>query len=346
MVVRTATALIDLAGIFLFLGSLFCIVWVIPHGGLPEHTEFFRRMRRQVTGLLLASLILLVFTTGSLLLVDTATMSGATLAEAYSFIPAVLAKTHFGTVWVVRCATLGLSILFFFISWFRGPLRKAGTQTQRTSQNIAAILLMICAGVFVFTRSAVSHAADGGDFTIREFMDWLHLLVTGTWGGGLIVLSVLLLSSLNVSAKPPFGSLTVIASRFSIAAGLGVFVIILSGTYNAWIELGSLAGFITKPYGRLLSAKIVLVLIVLFIGAYNRYRLLPQLGAGHTNGIGARLARFSSERAPANSEGGLPPAQIEQLLGKKVVIESILVVAILVCTAILVNSIPAREAIL
>jgi putative copper resistance protein D len=343
MIVRAVTAFIDLAGIFLFLGSAFCILWVIPSTGSSGQTEFFLRMRKQAAVLLLSSLILLMFTTGSSLIVYAADMSGATLIEAYSFIPAILAKTHFGTIWIVRCAALGLSALFFLLSWLPGLLHGEEVHPPRFHQNVVVPLLLIAGVVFVFTRSATSHAADSGDFTLKELTDWVHILAASVWGGGLIVLAMLIRVASRDSVGPPEGSLTIIASRFSRAAGFGVLIIIASGTYNAWIELGSVAALVTTPYGRILGVKVMLAAVVLFIGAYNRYWLLPRLNPGITKDVGAKLARLVSQRIAPDPVHKIPQARLEHLLSRKIIVESVLVIAILVCTAILVNSIPARE---
>ena len=41
------------------------------------------------------------------------------------------------------------------------------------------------------TRSASGHAADWGDLTWPEVIDWVHLMAGAVWGGGLIALSIM-----------------------------------------------------------------------------------------------------------------------------------------------------------
>jgi hypothetical protein len=65
--------------------------------------------------------------------------------------------------------------------------------------------------------------------------------------------------------------------RFSPAAVLAVLVIIATGTLAAWERLARLDDLWTTSYGQALLAKILLILPLIALGAYHRYRLLPAL---------------------------------------------------------------------
>ena len=66
------------------------------------------------------------------------------------------------------------------------------------------------------------------------------------------------------------------ARRVSTLAAWCVCVIVLTGAYSAYEALGvHVALLLSSVYGRILSAKLVLFGLLLILGAYNRYRLVP-----------------------------------------------------------------------
>jgi len=55
------------------------------------------------------------------------------------------------------------------------------------------------------------------------------------------------------------------------------FVGLISGIANSWELVGTLPALFGTDYGRLLSAKVALFLIMLSVAAVNRLRLTPRL---------------------------------------------------------------------
>jgi copper transport protein len=90
----------------------------------------------------------------------------------------------------------------------------------------------------------------------------------------------------------------------------------------AWRILGSWSGLVEETYGRLLLAKIALVLVVVAVAAFNRYRLLPRVADG----------------------GGPDRRRRSALLVRKVVLaEAALLVAVLGVTGFLAQKPPAGD---
>ncbi|HAM51622.1 MAG TPA: hypothetical protein DCP92_13410, partial [Nitrospiraceae bacterium] len=50
--------------------------------------------------------------------------------------------------------------------------------------------------------------------------------------------------------------------RFYVLFGPVFSLLVATGLYNAWVEVGSFGLLIKTPYGRVLSAKIVLLLFL------------------------------------------------------------------------------------
>lgn len=112
------------------------------------------------------------------------------------------------------------------------------------------------------TWSMSGHAANG----LRLPVDVLHLAAMGLWLGGLVVLWW---------AKPPAEAV----ARFSRLAFCCVVVLVATGTYQSWRQLGSWAAFLGTDYGRLLLLKIGAVLVILGGAWFSRRWVRSRVGS-------------------------------------------------------------------
>lgn len=137
--------------------------------------------------------------------------------------------------------------------------------------------LLSAVGVLVVLApiATTGHAAGAANHELGMTGLYLHILFAALWVGGLAVLAL--------AARRLDTGLTAAASRYSQLAlwcfiGVGV-----SGIANAWIRLGSLAGFATG-YGVLLLVKIAGFVLLGGMGYVHRERTIPALtptdGAG------------------------------------------------------------------
>ena len=228
-------------------------------------------------------------------------------SEVWPALPTVLFKTHFGSVWMARISLLCL--LGF-------------TSTVPKTERLA---LAAC-GLLLGTSSLSGHAADSGTLSLAVLLDWLHLLAVSAWVGGLFYLASVLRRWI-AAAEPEVGSLALITSvkRFSTLAALSVAIILATGSYQIWHRVGSLAALLQTQYGQTLLAKLLLVLVLLGLGAFNRYVILP------------KFSRHSAGPSPAL------PAKAPGTLFKTVSLEIGLGLAVVVCVAILFQLPPARN---
>jgi len=191
-------------------------------------------------------------------------MSGETVLSSFPMVPTVLFKTHSGHVWLIRIVSLVVMLAV-------GMIRKI-----RDTRLVLIVLL--CLGTIVaFTLSASGHAADKGDFSAAEIMDWLHLLGALVWGGGLIALSVVILPHMVKHDDHDARLIAGTAARFSRIAGIAVGIIALTALYQVWVYAGSIEALLKSPYGRTVIVKIVLFFLLLCLGAFNRYISVPRL---------------------------------------------------------------------
>ena len=79
------------------------------------------------------------------------------------------------------------------------------------------------------------------------------------------------------------------ARRFSRTALALVAVLVASGIWSAWLQVGSVAGLIGTRHGRLLCVKLVVFVAMLGLAFFNR-RLLPAL-SGEAVGVGRPAMR-------------------------------------------------------
>ncbi|CAA9542691.1 MAG: hypothetical protein AVDCRST_MAG49-976 [uncultured Thermomicrobiales bacterium] len=100
--------------------------------------------------------------------------------------------------------------------------------------------------------------------------DMAHLLGASLWVGGLVVLAGALIPTLP--ALTPAGRQVVLARalpRFSALALVAWAVLGLTGTYSAWLQVGNWTALRETDYGRSLTLKVLLLVPLLLLGAFN-----------------------------------------------------------------------------
>jgi putative copper export protein len=140
-------------------------------------------------------------------------------------------------------------------------------------------LTLVLGAAFLLVSGAVGHpAAIVSSWTIPAKA--MHLLAGAIWLGGLIWLVIV--------SRDPNADFQTEARRVSSAALISVILVGLSGTIQARFFLTSPFDLWQSDYGRLVTAKIIGLLLLVGYGAYNRYRLVPALATGETR---AKLTR-------------------------------------------------------
>jgi putative copper resistance protein D len=147
--------------------------------------------------------------------------------------------------------------------------------------------------VIAFVKAASGHAADNGDFTRQEMLQWVHILSTAAWAGGVIVSGLIVLPVLVRSAAGEMvWQYLQAVSKIATYAVVAVFV---SGIYTADRELnGMFAGLFTSTWGRILIGKVVIVLFALVLGAANRFLCLRGDVSTHNITLSGRLLRVEA----------------------------------------------------
>lgn len=258
---------LNLLSLALLVGSVafWLFVW---HPSAPEsNPQVERRMQRVVW----AGWLAVGFSSALVALLQAQIVSGGDWTAALGAVAQVLGGTRFGQLWWPR---IGLWFLFGAILW-RGKLQ---------AQRIPALLLVLGAAL-LFTQSLFSHASGAADTMPAVFADWMHLLAMSIWIGGLIQFVVVI----GPIRQLP-GHLFAMVARFSNMARFSVAILIITGTFAGWLQVGSLDALFTTQYGQTLTVKLLLFLPLLAIGAINLFFTYQGLRAG--NAVWSKRLRY------------------------------------------------------
>lgn len=145
----------------------------------------------------------------------------------------------------------------------------------RARSSLAVDLVTLLA---VWSPALVGHTRAYEPSALLVVTDALHLTAGAVWLGGLVGLAVVL----PALAGRPKDAASLLTRFSTVAAGL-LAVVALSGTLLGWRIVGSWSRLFEETYGRLLLVKVALVLVVVALAAYNRFRLVPRVtdGVGH-----------------------------------------------------------------
>ncbi len=320
---------LELIALAFCIGVLVCGLWIVPSqgdAGAALHKHPATRLRRSF-GAGITALFACVI---AVVLVRASEMGGRPILEAFPLIPTVVLKTHFGRAWLTRLVgIILLGILLRFDRYFPA------------SSKMLFLMLGISV-VISATESATGHAADAGDFSVAEIMDWLHLYAASVWGGGLMVLSFAIFPGLAGPAEPTL--FAGIAGRFSRIAGLAVGLVAITAIYNGLSYVGNVEALWKSVYGWAVITKVFLFFLLINLGGFNRYVSVPLLQewAGASQESRTVLTRIVLRLFPGLALGG-SGQRIAARFIRGVKMEAILTILLLLCAALLRHEIPARH---
>jgi copper transport protein len=265
-------------------------VWTpaIRAAGLADSdaaVRFRRRFNRTLPwawlALLAAWLLRLVF--------QTASISGLGLTEAAR--PEVLGDvlgTSFGRAWA---AGLGFTLLAGLP--VAGLTRRTGLFGARP-QTWLSVLAAAAVGL-ALAAANMGHARTEGNPALGVPSVAVHLLAMAIWVGGLAALVALAASAWSAVPRPDRNDLVrQLVTRFSRLALGAVAVLVATGAVNSVLDLAAASDLWRTTYGRVLSAKIILLAVALAFGGWH-LRVAPRrLAAADPAGAASRSFRRTS----------------------------------------------------
>ncbi|WP_275467647.1 copper resistance protein CopC [Streptomyces noursei] len=159
---------------------------------------------------------------------------------------------------------------------------------------------VVLAAGLATTWAIAEHASTGLQPAVAMPVDVLHLLAVAAWLGGLAALLV------SLYWGPPVERTAV--RRFSRVAFGSVLVLVATGTYQSWRQVGSWHALTDTSYGQLLLVKVGLVAVMVAVAGLSR-RWTGRLTAAAQNTD--RTDRTGPTAAPADAQDTSAPSGAE-----------------------------------
>jgi len=177
----------------------------------------------------------------------------------------LMTGTTWGVAWIVQSVGTLIALGGLFLAW-------RGARSGWVLAAGGALLL-------VATPAMSGHAASVENWRgLAMGADALHVLSAGLWVGTLgVLLAVGVPLTRKASESERRNLLSTLVGAFTPLALVAAGVLFATGLAASVLHLSAVADLWMTPYGRLLSAKLLLVLVVMALGAYNWRRVRPVL---------------------------------------------------------------------
>lgn len=250
-------------GAMVLMGSSLFFVYALPGRGDGSAAEapWASRLLACAGTLLAATALLSILGQASIL---SGSFSEGLKPETLS---AVATGMDLGKAAIIRAAAAGLAVLLILV-----------LKPSRTTLIVAATLGAIATASLAWMGHGA--ATEGVGASLHLVSDILHAWAAAVWIGALVAFLLLL----RTPTPPPAatGALHRALHGFSGVGTAVVAVLLATGAINGWFLVGldHLNGLWTTAYGRLLSLKLVLFVVMIGLAAANRFQLTPALGRG------------------------------------------------------------------
>ncbi|MFF3018527.1 copper resistance CopC/CopD family protein [Streptomyces sp. NPDC057939] len=192
--------------------------------------------------------------------------TGGTVGSAFDV--AQLGRTATGRpggALIARLVLLAVAAVYLRRSSARLERSDGGTPREELGAGVRLFGALLALAL-AFTWAAAEHAAAGIQVPLAVPVAVLHLLAMGVWLGGLITLMVLLRGRGTGGRDVPAS----VIGRFSTLAFVAVVVLVGTGMYQSWRQVGSWDALFTTSFGRTLVVKIAAVVLVLCAASFSR----------------------------------------------------------------------------
>ncbi len=249
--------------------------------------------------------------------------------------------TRFGKVALLRLALLVAAGGFLLVQRHRTEGTSPPSPLRRGAFAVVGVALLVTPGLG-------GHASTGRLVPFAMATDVVHLGAAALWLGGLTVLLAIVLPR-----RQP-AELAQVVPRFSALAFAAVAALVVTGSFQAWRQVGSLEALRSTTYGRLLLVKLALFAVMVAFGYLGRrwvQRGYPAVGGDGVAREGATEGDSSDGdvgEGEGDDQAGDDPIDPEVVVAgyrRSIRLETAVGVAILAVTALLVNAQPARSAL-
>ncbi|MBV8615305.1 MAG: c-type cytochrome [Acetobacteraceae bacterium] len=197
--------------------------------------------------------------------------------------------TRPGFVWMLRHGLLIVLAAFLFLG---------GDVTARRDWIAARGEAFALAALALVLLGSSGHLAASSESPWPQAIDMAHRLGAGIWVGGLPPLALLLYGASKHGVAPdPCAVRTM--RRFSPVALVTVLSLVGSDVASAWLLVGGVAGLVGTTHGRLLLAKLAVLVPALLLAAASRAALptLSSAASARPSATAQRMAWFIATEA-------------------------------------------------
>ena len=235
--------------------------------------------------------------------------------------------TRFGTIHLLDLIAFAAFLVLAAPRGWSPVLRPAsvgatGLAAPRFGRLELALMGGLC-GFLAISPALAGHAETQSPSGLLIPTDTIHVAAMSVWVGGLVVL-IAVLPVATRALDPPDRTrlLSAVLLRFSPIALASVCAILVSGLVQAYVHVRSVDNLINTGYGRAVLAKMLLLVCLIALGAYNRQRAVP--------------------RMKALAAGGSAPGSEGLWLRRSLRTEVLLLAVVIAVTSVLVSYAPAN----
>jgi copper transport protein len=204
--------------------------------------------------------------------------------------------------------------------------------STRRRRNAGLALLLIATLVTMLSYSMISHSATGDGEFWAVGSDFLHLASSSTWLGALVMLwPVLRWHHPGTARSQTYLFLANAADRFSIVAGISVIVVFATGTFNGLTAIPNAGAMIHTAYGKVLLAKLLLLIPLMAVAGLNAFILKPRL----VSAIDTLYQEGGTPDEARRAHHAAVLARVRRVLIRVVVAEIALVLAVFAAVSVL-----------
>ncbi len=184
-------------------------------------------------------------------------------------------ETRFGTVWA-----------FAFLAWIAIAIQAPRTNLHAVRERggpwarpLAALLIAIPLAYLCLCPALSGHGSSQSPVALNFPINAIHVAAMAIWLGGLAALLLVLPAATRLAMTPADRGrlLAEPLGRFSTLALAMVALVMATGLIQAYVYVRHLGDLLSTGYGRAVLAKLLLLLAVIAIAAYNRRAVIPRL---------------------------------------------------------------------
>lgn len=286
-----------------------------------DWVEGRRRLAARVEGLVQAGLAGSILATG--VVIATQAVVVAQLHEGDFGLGTLrsIFESSFGQWYLVRIPLVASMALLLI-----GQVRRWALTFQNARSVIVWwVLWALLSGALLATSTFSGHAAVASPRIVSLVNDLLHLAAGATWFAGIVVLAIALPDGwTGHRGVKRLEVLSPAILRFSRVAMVSLTIVAITGTINSFLHVHAVRDLIDSGYGRTLTIKIGLFLVILALGGINHFFIRDRL----------EEARLRGE-----------PASAQRTIRKTVALELAVALLLMTMTGLLVGLARTRPAV-